>query len=172
MRIGAALHTPIVPACQRENPDAAPTVSRFSKRLYRTAEAEYRIFGECPSDAGASDKGDGQDGAECQRAEDCPCGANSAANVLRRSIGQSCWSASTSGAYTLLPDPSELHRAANRARVAQRRESNPRLNRNALTNSSLLIAKANLISGRRSIISIGTRSAPKVGRYAPSDLPC
>ena len=40
-----------------------------------------------PSDARASDEGNGQDGAVCQRTEDCPCGANSAANVLRRSIG-------------------------------------------------------------------------------------
>ena len=39
------------------------------------------------SDARASDEGDGQDGAVCQRTEDCPCGANSAANVLHRSIG-------------------------------------------------------------------------------------
>jgi hypothetical protein len=40
-----------------------------------------------PSDARASDEGDGQDGAVCQRTEDCPRGANSGANVLRCSIG-------------------------------------------------------------------------------------
>ena len=39
------------------------------------------------SDARASDEGDGQDGAVCQQTEDCSRGANSAANVLHRSIG-------------------------------------------------------------------------------------
>jgi hypothetical protein len=53
------------------------------------SELVFSTFGELGPLERASDEGNGQDGAVCQRTEDCQCGANSAANVLRDPVERS-----------------------------------------------------------------------------------